>query len=67
MTARLLKPLGIPPSGSVNFIAILELVKDRAWLARVTNALNHRCQRNNTAKRDGACLQPLLVALPEAV
>ena len=53
VAARLLKPLGSPPPNSVKFFAvadILELAKDRAWLARMTNALNQYWQRRNAAK-----------------
>ena len=55
VAARLLKPLGNPPPNSVKFFAaleVLEQVKDRAWLARVTNALNQHWQRKNAAKRN---------------
>ena len=54
VTARLLKPLGNPPANSVKFFAtleLLELVKDRAWLAKVTNALNQHWQKKNAAKK----------------
>jgi len=43
------------PANSVKFFATLELleqVKDRAWLAKVTNALNQHWQKKNAAKRD---------------
>jgi hypothetical protein len=43
VAAHLLKPLGNPPANSVKYFATLELleqVKDRTWLAKVTNALN---------------------------
>lgn len=43
VAAGLLKPLGNPQPNSVKFFAtleLLELVKDRAWLAKVTSALN---------------------------
>ena len=56
VAARLLKPLGNPPPNSVKFFAaseLLELVKDRAWLAKVTNALNQHWQRRNAAKKNG--------------
>jgi hypothetical protein len=56
VAARLLKPLGNPPPNSVKFFAALELleqVKDRAWLAKVTNALNQHWQRKNSAKKNG--------------
>lgn len=43
VAARLLKPLGNPPPNSVKFFAaseLLQLVEDRAWLAKMTNAVN---------------------------
>ena len=55
VAARLLKPLGNPPPNSVKFFASLELleqVKDRAWLAKVTNALNQHWQRKNSAMKN---------------
>ena len=54
VAARLLKPLGNPPPNSVKYFAALEvlaLAKDRAWLAKVTNALNQHSQNKNAAKR----------------
>jgi hypothetical protein len=71
VAARLLKPLGNPPANSVKFFAtleLLELVKDRTWLAKVTNALNLHWQKRNAAKRGGLAMvargreasQPLL-------
>jgi hypothetical protein len=56
VAARLLKPLGNPQPNSVKYFAsveVLELSKDRAWLARITSALNHYWQRKNEAKREG--------------
>jgi len=51
--------LGNPSPYSVKFFAALELleqVKDRIWLAKVTNALNQHWQRKNAAKKNGtAC------------
>jgi len=55
VAARLLKPLGNPPSSSVKYFAaseLLEQVEDRAWLAKVTNALNQHWQRRNSAKKN---------------
>jgi hypothetical protein len=52
--ARLLKPLGNPPPNGVKFFAaseLLEQVKDRAWLAKVTNALNQHWQKKNAAMK----------------
>ena len=55
VSVRLLKPLGNAPPNSVKFYAaseLLELVKDRAWLAKVTNALNQHWQKKNAAKKN---------------
>jgi hypothetical protein len=55
VAARLLKPLGNPLPNSVKFFAaseLLEQVKDRAWLAKVTNALNQHWQQKNAAKKN---------------
>src|SRR5882762_8782244 len=57
VAARLLKPLGNPPPNSVKFFAareVLEQAQDRAWLAKVTNALNQHWQKKNSAKRQPA-------------
>ena len=54
VAVKLLKPLGNPPLNSVKYFATLELmeqVKDRAWLAKVTNALNQHWQKKNAAKK----------------
>jgi hypothetical protein len=54
VAARLLKPLGSPPPNSVKYFAtaeILELAKDRAWLARVTSALSQHWKRKNEQKK----------------
>jgi hypothetical protein len=53
---KLLKPLSNPPPNSVKFFAtleLLELAKDRTWLAKVTNALNQHWQTKNAAKKNG--------------
>ena len=55
VAVKLLKPLGNPPPNSVKLFAaleILELAKDRTWLAKVTNALNQHWQRKNAAKHN---------------
>jgi hypothetical protein len=55
VAARLLRPLGNPPQNSVEFFAALEAleqVKDRTWLAKVTNAFNKHWQRKNASKKD---------------
>ena len=47
---KLLKPLGSPPVNGVKFFTtaeLMELAKDRAWLARATNALHQYWQAKN--------------------
>jgi len=53
--ARLLKPLGNPSQNSIKFFAtadLLEIAKDRAWLVRMTVAINTHWQKQNARKRD---------------
>jgi hypothetical protein len=55
VAARLLKPLGNPAQNGIKFFAtseLLELVKNRAWLVKVTNAVNQHWQRKNAAKKN---------------
>lgn len=52
-SARLLKPLGNAPPNSVKYFAtaeLIELMEDRAWLAKVTNALTQHWQKKNERK-----------------
>ena len=54
VAARLLKPLGNPSPYNVKFFAaseLLEQVKDRTWLAKVTNALNQHWQKKNRSRK----------------
>ena len=54
VAARLLKPLGNPAANGIKFLAaseLLELAKDRAWLVKVTNAVNQHWHRNNASKK----------------
>ena len=54
VAARLLKPLGNPAANGIKFFAaseLLELVKDRAWLVKVTNAVNQHWHKQNASKR----------------
>lgn len=56
VAARLLKPLGNPPPNGIKFFAaseVLELSKDQAWLAKVTNAINGHWRQQNGAKKNG--------------
>ena len=48
--ARLLKPLGNPSPNGANYFAtadLLEIAKDRAWLAKMTTAINTHWQKQN--------------------
>ena len=59
VAARLLKPLGSPMPNSVKYFAtveILEAVKDRVWLAKVTNAVSQYWKQKNLHKK-GRCPQ----------
>ena len=54
VASRLLKPLGNPPPNGIKFFAtadVIELVKDRAWLVKVTNAVNQHWHRQNAQKK----------------
>jgi hypothetical protein len=53
VAARLLKPLGNPQKNGIKFFATSELIeqaKDKAWLVKVTNAVNQHWQKNNSNK-----------------
>lgn len=54
VAARLLKPLGNPPANGIKFFAtadLLEAMKDRNWLARVTSTINQHWHNKNARKR----------------
>jgi hypothetical protein len=54
VAARLLKPLGNPPPNSVKYFAaseLLELIKDRGWLAKITSTLNQHWKVKNAARQ----------------
>jgi hypothetical protein len=56
VAARLLRPLGNPPANGIKFFAtadLLELVKDRSWLVKVTNTINQHWHRQNARKKNG--------------
>jgi len=53
---RLLRPLGSPPPNGTKFFAtseVLELSRDRSWLARITNTVTKHWQSKNAAKKRG--------------
>ena len=54
VSSRLLKPLGNPPPNGIKFFATADLVefaKDRAWLVKVTNAVNQHWHKQNARKK----------------
>src|SRR2546430_10904368 len=53
IASRLLKPLGNPQPNATKYFAtleVLELMKDRAWLARMTNSVSQHWQKKNARK-----------------
>src|ERR1035441_5371611 len=55
--AKNLIPLGNPPPNGIKFFAtadVLEVVKDRAWLTKVTNTINQHWHRQNSRKTSGS-------------
>ena len=54
VSSRLLKPLGNPPPNGIKFFAtadLLEFVKDRNWLVRVTSTINQHWQKKNAVRK----------------
>ena len=54
VAARLLKPLGAALPNSVKYFAtaeLLELMQDRTWLVKVTNAVSQHWQSKNQRKK----------------
>ena len=52
VAAKLLKPLGNPPQNGVKFFAtaeLVELMKERNWLTRITVAINQHWHHKNAA------------------
>jgi hypothetical protein len=54
VASRLLKPLGNPPPNGIKFFAtadVLELAKDRSWLAKITNTVNQHWHKRNARQK----------------
>lgn len=54
LNARLLKPLGNPAANGTKFFAtveVVELAKDRHWLARMTQAITRHWQKKNGVRQ----------------
>jgi hypothetical protein len=59
VAARLLKPLGNPAPNSIKFFAtvdVLELIKDRSWLAKMTSTISQHWQNQNCRKKNKAVM-----------
>src|SRR5258706_10502892 len=55
VASRLLKPLGNPPPNGIKFFGaedLIEASKDRAWLARMTNAITLYWQKKNLKQKN---------------
>jgi hypothetical protein len=68
VAARLLKPLGNPAANSIKFFAtadLLELVKDRNWLVRVSNAIYQHWHKKNCANKNRLTIARSNVPAPE--
>jgi hypothetical protein len=55
VAAKLLKPLGNPAANSIKYFAtadLLEAVKDRTWLVRVSATIYQHWQKKNAHKID---------------
>ena len=53
VNARLLKPLGNPSANGTKYFAtadLLEVAKNRAWLVKMTMAINQHWQKQNAKK-----------------
>ena len=59
VNARLLKPLGTPAQNSTKYFStadVLELMKDKAWLVRVTNTISQHWQHQNARKKNHSAI-----------
>ena len=55
VAAKLLKPLGNPPPNGIKFFAtadLLEAVKDRQWLVRLSATIYQHWQKKNARKKN---------------
>ena len=72
VAAKLLKPLGNPAANSIKFFAtadLLENMKDRNWLVRVTATIYQHWQKKNAVVRNGETCLPVksLMAAAESL
>ena len=53
-SSRLLRPIGNPQSNAIKYYCtaeVLELVKNRSWLAKATNTVSQHWQNKNARKK----------------
>ena len=61
ITARLLKPLGNPPTNGIKYFAtadLLDQIKDRNWLVRVSATICQHWQKKNARQKHLAVRSP---------
>ena len=54
VAARLIKPLGNPPPNGIKYFAsveIMELARDRTWLAKISNTITQHWRHQNASRR----------------
>ena len=54
IASRLLKPLGNPPQNAVKFFStaeVMEMAKDRAWLAKMTQTISQHWHKRNVRQK----------------
>ena len=64
VAAKLLKPLGNPPANGIKFFAtadLLEAVKDRNWLVRLSATIYQHWQKKNARKHPPSSIQLLSI------
>jgi hypothetical protein len=55
VSTRLLKPLGNPPQNGTKYFSraeVIELAKDRAWLAKMTQTVSQHWHKRNFRQKD---------------
>ena len=59
VNARLLKPLGTPAQNSTKYFStadVLEMMKDKAWLVKITNTISQHWQHQNARKKNHSAI-----------
>jgi hypothetical protein len=67
VAAKILKPLGNPPTNGIKFFAtadLLEAIKDRSWLVRMSATLYQHWQKKNSRKQTALRQSSAPVSIP---